>query len=155
MQEFGTEAYIRKFTILDIKLEQVVFPALCISYHAFPYAGFAGREIGRIIGRIFRFEAEYLNVSPCFPAEKEPGRHNTSVIKNHYGVCRKQFRQVRKVMFFTYTILIYKEFRHIPLRQRIFGNPFVRKGIIEILYVNFRYHTTQASQENNLRNPIL
>ena len=72
--------------------------------------------------------------------EMHAGRYHLSVVEHHQSTFRKVFREIPEDGFTGRTVLIYKQFGGIPLRKRIFCNPFVRQGIVIVLDVNVWYH---------------
>ena len=123
-----------------VKRKYIGLPFLDIAHNTFPSARYGRCEYEIILSRKDRFKTEDLNVRTGFTLEMQTGRDNLGIVEYHYRILRQKIRDFAEYMFAHRTVPVFKKFGSIPPGQRIFRNPFVRKGIVIVIYTYLRNH---------------
>ena len=138
---------------MSIKAQDIVLPALGISYDTAPDASPDRSEYGTVLGRFDRLQAEYLYMGSGLSLEMQARGNDLSIVEHHYGRFRKQIRKLSENKLVHDTVAVTQELGRIAFRKRIFGNPLVREGIIVILYTDNRYHRENSKLTAKLHIP--
>src|SRR5574344_404943 len=102
---------IREFTLIHIIGERISLPALRITDNTLPAAAIDSSEICIVLSRRNRFQTEYLNSRTGRSPEKQAGRNNLRVIKDHYRIRRQFLGNISENAIPDIAVLINQEFR--------------------------------------------
>ena len=75
------------------------------------------------------------------------------IVEHHYGRCWKQIRELSEDKLVHDTVAVTQKLGRIAFWKRIFGDPLVWEGIIEILYTDNRYHRENSKFTAKLHIP--
>ena len=76
----------------------------------------------------------------------KPCRHHLGIVEHHDGVRGDNVRYVTEDMFAYSSVPVFQKLGCVPALQGVFGNPFLRKRIVIVIYLDLRYHFHESNK---------
>jgi hypothetical protein len=133
-------------------MEQIILPALGITDDAAPDAAGCGGKDSIIFRRLYRLQAENLDMGAGFALEVQACGNYLCIVEHHDRSFGNKVREIAENEFVHMTVTIAQQFGSVAFRKGIFGYPLIRERIIEIFYMDIGYHREILEFDAKLHN---
>ena len=124
----------------EIDLHVPLFPLLAVAHDARPCAAARDGERPLVVGRVVRLETEDLDARPGGLVHDDPRPDHLRVVENQQLPGRQHVADVGETLFRDFSAAPDKQLRGAALGEREFGDPLVRKVVIEAADVDMSFH---------------
>ena len=124
----------------EIDLHIPLFPLLAVAHDARPCAAARDGERPLVVGRVVRLETEDLDARPGELVHDDPRPDHLRVVENQQLPGRQHVADVGETLFRDFSAAPDEQLRGAALGEREFGDPLVRKVVIEAADVDMSFH---------------